>query len=411
MKLIILTQYFPPEVGAPQNRLYEIAVRLKQHGIDIEVLTAMPNYPKMEIHEGYKGKWYVNEMMGGMTVHRAWIWVSKSKGIISRLMNYFSFVFSSMWIGLFKLGKADYLLCESPPLFLGLSALVLKRAKHAKLIFNVSDLWPETAEKLGLINNKFLLATTKKLEEHLYASSAFVTGQTQGIVKNIKDRFPNKLVYWLPNGVDMSFYKEEDIVSEWRKENGFTPNDFLILYAGIIGHAQGLEVVLKAAENTKDQPIKWILLGSGPEKEKLLGMKEQMKLDNVFFFDPLPKSKMPDVWKSVDVSLVPLRRIDLFKGAIPSKIFESVAMKKTLLLGVEGEAKELFIDEGKAGLAFIPDDGVDLANKALYLLNNKAEMEAMGASGRNYVSVKFNRNTIAADFFKVLTDFNNGVAK
>src|ERR1700719_1032823 len=147
MKLIILTQYFPPEVGAPQNRLYEIAVRLKQKDVDIEVLTAMPNYPKMEIHEGYKGKWYVKENMDGMTVHRSWIWVSKSKGIFSRLMNYFSFVFSSIWIGSFKLRKADYLLCESPPLFLGLSALVLKWITGAKLIFNVSDLWPETAEK------------------------------------------------------------------------------------------------------------------------------------------------------------------------------------------------------------------------------------------------------------------------
>lgn len=411
MKLIILTQYFPPEVGAPQNRLYEIAVRLKQRGVDIEVLTAMPNYPKMEIHDGYRGKWYVKEDMNGMTIHRAWIWVSKNKGIVSRLMNYFSFVFSSMWIGFFKLNKADYLLCESPPLFLGISALVLKRSKKAKLIFNVSDLWPETAEKLGLITNKRILSITTKLEEYLYAKSALISGQTQGIVNNIKQRFPDKIVYWLPNGVDMNFYKEADIKSNWREEKGFKPDDLLVLYAGIIGHAQGLEVVLKAAEQTKELPIKWILLGSGPEKEQLLAMKGKMKLDNVFFFEPLPKNSMPAVWKAVNVSLVPLRRIDLFKGAIPSKIFESVAMKKPLLLGVEGEAKELFIDEGKAGLAFTPDDGVDLAQKAIYLLNNKTEAWAMGNIGSGYVKVKFNRDAIAADFYKLLCDNYEGTTK
>ncbi|MGP8217140.1 MAG: glycosyltransferase family 4 protein [Bacteroidia bacterium] len=407
MRLIILTQYFPPEVGAPQNRLYETAVRLKQKGINIEVLTAMPNYPEMEIHAGYKGKWYMKEDMDGVTVHRSWIWVSKKRNIFSRLMNYFSFVFSSLWIGCFKLGKADFLLCESPPLFLGLSALALRKAKHAKLIFNVSDLWPETAEKLGLIKNRLLLSVTKKLEEHIYSKSTLITGQTQGIVKNIQERFPAKILYWLPNGVDMNFYKEDKASAGWRKKNGFLENDFLILYAGIIGHAQGLEIVLKAAQKTNGYPVKWILLGSGPEKEKLLAVKAEMKSANVFFFDTLPKSAMPEVWKSVDVSLVPLRRLDIFKGAIPSKLFESLAMKKPLLLGVEGEAKELFIDEGKAGLAFIPDDGCDLANKAMFLYNNRKDAITMGTNGHNYVNAKFNRDIIADNFHKILFDLNS----
>jgi glycosyltransferase involved in cell wall biosynthesis len=411
MRLIILTQYFPPEVGAPQNRLYEIAVRLKQKGVDIEVLTAMPNYPQMEIHAAYKGKWYVKENMDGMTVHRSWIWVSKGKGMFSRLMNYFSFVFTSMWIGCFKLKKADYLLCESPPLFLGLSALVLKRAKHAKMIFNVADLWPEMAEQLGLITNRFLLNITKRLEEHLYSKSALITSTTKAFIKDIQNRFPSKSYYWLPNGVDIGFYDEQNISATWREKSGFGKDDFIVLYAGIIGHAQGLELVLKAAKNTNAHPIKWILLGSGPEKEKLLKMREGMKLTNVVFLDPVLKAEMPGIWKSVDVSLVPLKRIDVFKGTIPSKVFESMAMKKPLLLGVEGEAKELFIDEGKAGLAFIPEDSVDLANKALYLYQNKDEAAKFGENGRNYVNAKFNRNTIAQDFYALLSEMNNGTNK
>jgi glycosyltransferase involved in cell wall biosynthesis len=404
MRIIILTQYFPPEVGAPQNRLYEVAVRLAKKGVEVEVLTAMPNYPKMQIDPAYKGKWYVNEKMDGLNVHRSWVWVGKSKSIMSRLLNYFSFVFSSMWIGLFKLSKADYIFCESPPLFLGVSAIFLKKTKRAKLIFNVADLWPESAEKLGIITNKFLLRVSTRLEEYLYKSSALITGQAQGIVKNIQDRFPAKTVYWLRNGVDLSYYDYEKVQSKWREENGFTANDFIVLYAGIIGYAQALELILKAGKATEEHPeMKWILLGSGPEKEKLLQMKAEMKLNNVFFYDPVTKKEMPQVWKACDLAVVPLRRLDLFKGIIPSKLFEAMAMKKPLLLGVEGEAEDLFIKEGKAGLAFTPEDAADLANKALYLYKNKQETSTLGENGYNYVRSKFNRDIIAENFYDFLS--------
>lgn len=380
-----------------------MAVRLQKMGVEIEVLTAMPNYPSMKIHEGYKGKWYVKEDMNGMRIHRAWIWVGTSKKIFPRLLNYFSFVFSSMWIGLLKLSKADYLLCESPPLFLGISALFLKKIKKAKLIFNVADLWPESAEKLGLITNKTLLRITTRLEELLYKSSALITGQAMGIVKSIQDRFPAKTVYWLPNGVDLSFYNPDNTTTGWREENNFSQEDFIILYAGIIGHAQALELVLKAAELTKEhQKIKWVLLGSGPEKEKLLALQKEMQLSNVYFYPPVPKPAMPNVLKAVDASLVPLKRIDLFLGIIPSKVFEAMAMKKPLLLGVEGESKELFIEQGKAGLAFTPEDANDLVKNAMCLYSDKAETKELGENGRRYVEVNFNRDTIAEKFYNFL---------
>jgi glycosyltransferase involved in cell wall biosynthesis len=403
MKIIILTQYFPPEVGAPQNRLYEIAIRLLNMGVDIEILTAMPNYPSMEIQKAYKGKWYVKENTDGLVVHRAWIWVGKNKSIFSRLLNYFSFVFTSMWIGYFKSGKADYIFCESPPLFLGISAVFLKKIKRAKLIFNVADLWPESAEKLGIINNRFLLNVSTRLEEYFYSSSALITGQAQGIVKNIKGRFPAKTVYWLPNGVDLSFYNPDKINSDWREQNGVLPDDFIILYAGIIGHAQALEIMLKAAKATAGLPsIKWVLLGAGPEKDKLLSMKEEMSLGNVYFYPPIPKLDMPKVWKAADVGIIPLRRLDLFKGIIPSKIFEAMAMQKPLLMGVEGEAEDLFIKDAEAGLAYIPEDSEDLVKKTLSLYNNKAEIKRFGENGRNYVETNFNRDIIAEQFYTVL---------
>lgn len=400
MKLLILTQYFPPEVGAPQNRLYELAVRLKEKGVDITVLTAMPNYPQMEVHPAYKGKLYHYEEMNGLHIHRSWIYVSKSKGIFKRLLNYFSFVKSSAWIGWLKLGKFDYILCESPPLFLGMTAYFLKKIKGAKLIFNVSDLWPESAEKLGLVSNQFFLKSATRLEEFLYRKSDLISGQTQGIVKNISTRFPAKKVYWLPNGVDLNYYNSDTVKTNWRKQNNFSGDDFILLYAGIIGHAQGLEVILKAAFEIKSNvKIKFVLLGSGPEKEKLQALKEKLEISNVLFFDAVTKTEMPAIISAIDVAVIPLRRLDLFKGAIPSKIFECLAMKKPILLGVEGEAKELFIDEGKCGLAFEPENEYDLANKTLDLYTNRNELKILGENGYKYVEQKFTRDEIAANFF------------
>ncbi|PJC62103.1 MAG: glycosyltransferase WbuB [Flavobacteriales bacterium CG_4_9_14_0_2_um_filter_32_27] len=404
MKLLFLTQYFPPEVGAPQNRLFELAIRLQKEGIDITVLTAMPNYPSMEIHTAYLGKKYYFEKMEGLKVHRASIFVSKSKSIVKRLQNYFSFVWSSYWIGKRKLeSHYDYIFCESPPLFLGISAYLLCKNKNAKLIFNVSDLWPESAEKLGLVTNKLFLNLATILEVFLYKKSVLITGQTQGIVKNISTRFPNKKVYWLPNGVDLSFYNPDKIESNWRGENGFKENDLLLLYAGIIGYAQGLDILLNAAKRTVNYPeIKYLLLGSGPEKERLMKLKEALKLEQVYFLDVVTKSAMPKIVKAIDIALIPLKKLDLFLGAIPSKIFENAAMKKPLLLGVDGEAKELFINQGKTGLFFEPENDVDLAEKIIYLNTNRNQLSEFGENGRIYVEKHFNRNGIAHDFYTTL---------
>jgi glycosyltransferase involved in cell wall biosynthesis len=405
MKLLILTQYFPPEIGAPQNRLFELAVRLQKLGVDITVLTAMPNYPQMEIYEGYKGKDYLYEEIEGLKVHRSSIFVSKNKSIINRLRNYFSFVISSARIGNKKLGNFDFILCESPPLFLGYSAMRLSRKKNAKLIFNVSDLWPESAEKLGVVNNTSLLKMAYNLEEKLYKKSVLVTGQTQGICRNINERFPSVKTYWLPNGVDVSYYDPVSVdAGHWREKNNFLVGDFIFLYAGIIGIAQGLEVILHAAKNFKnDANIKFILMGSGPEKEKLMALKQDMNLSNVYFFDPVTKKEMPAVLKSINAAIIPLRKLDLFLGAIPSKIFENLAMEVPILLGVDGEARELFIERGKCGVFFEPEDHTSLTTAITQISLNKEMAAQLGKHGRNFVNENFNREVIAKNFYSILT--------
>jgi glycosyltransferase involved in cell wall biosynthesis len=403
MRLLILTQYYPPEIGAPQNRLHELAIRLKEMGIHIEVLTAMPNYPKMEIMEAYKGGKIKEEIIDGIIVHRASIFVSKSKSIVKRLLNYFSFVFTSYLRGR-KLPSFDYLMVESPPLFLGYSAMVLSKKLNAKLIFNVSDLWPESAEKLDLVANKMMLKFAYQLEAKCYAKSFLITGQTNGIVESIKTRFPSKDVYWLPNGVDLNYYNPDNLPdSSFRQKMGFDSTDLLIFYGGIIGYAQGLDVILNAAEILKDKKsVKFILQGSGPEKERLLKLKEELHLTNVYFLPPVDKKEMPNVLMAVDIAVVPLRKIELFQGAIPSKIFESLSMKVPLILGVDGEARGHFITKAEAGFYFEPENAIELAACVMKFDENRELITQMGNKGRSYVDKYFNRNNIAQNLFEKL---------
>lgn len=405
MNILFLTQYYPPETGAPQNRLHELALRLKNKGVSITVLTALPNYPKMEIFERYKGKRNSMEVIDGIEVHRADIYVSKDSSIINRLMNYFSFVISSYFLGgrRFKKGQFDYILVESPPLFLGFSAVFLSRKLKAKMIFNVSDLWPESAEKLDLVTNKFFLSLAYKLEAWCYKNATLITGQTQGIVKDINHRFPNANTYWLPNGVDLLYFNPDAVKSSWREDNGFAQNDLLMLYGGIMGHAQGLETILNAAKKMeKHQHLKFIMLGDGPVKKDLVTLKEQLGLSNVFFFPSVQKTQMPLITKAVDATIVPLRKLPLFEGAIPSKIFENLAMRNPVILGVQGEAKDLFVNEGDCAVAFEPENVDELCEVLHKIINQSINLAQLGNNGRQYVERKFNRDQIAQSFLTLL---------
>lgn len=407
MRLLILTQYYPPEIGAPQNRLHELAIRLKAYGVEVEVLTALPNYPKMKIQKGYEKGKKREEQIDGIPVHRAGIYVSASKSIVARLLNYFSFVWTSYWRGR-KLDKFDFLLVESPPLFLGYSAMALSRKLSAKLIFNVSDLWPESAEKLGIVNNPYLLKMAYRLEAKCYQRAALITGQTEGIVADIAQRFPSTQVYWLPNGVNIDYYNPANLnESNFRTRNGFKASDLLFFYGGIIGHAQGLEVILHAAQQLLDyEHIHFILQGSGPEKAKLQDLKAELQLTNIHFREPVAKAEMPAILQAVDVALVPLKNLQLFQGAIPSKIFEALAMEVPLLLGVDGEARRHFIEKAEAGWYFEPENAQALSACILEIAQEPKMIQHAGKNGRAYVSQHFNRDQIAASLYKRLTSLS-----
>lgn len=402
MRFLILTQFYPPETGAPQNRLSGLARELKAAGHEVSILTAMPNYPAMEIHERYKGKKYVRDQFEDIDVHRSWIYVSKNRSVISRLLNYFSFTFSSMFYAGRIKGNFDYLMVESPPLFLGISAWWISKRKRAKMVFNVSDLWPESAEKLGVITNRTFLKMATILEEWLYKKAFMVTGQTQGIVADIKKRFPNKTVHWLPNGVDESIFSFQRTV-DVRKQLQFSEDDFLIMYGGIIGLAQGLDVILDAAKLLPaESKITYLLLGDGPEKKRLQQRVIDEQITRVKFLELVSREVVPSYVDAVNVAVIPLKKMDLFLGAIPSKIFENLALGKPLLLSVDGEARKLFVDEGKAALYIEPENSQMLAEKSLFLEANPALVREMGNNGKAYVQSYFMRKKITSDWVSLL---------
>jgi len=407
LKILILTQYFPPEIGAPQNRLLDLAIKLSTFGAEVSVLTAFPNYPQYRIHEGYRGKFYQKELFDGLTVYRSWIYVTTSKTIISRLLNYFSFCLSSLFIGLTKTSEIDLIICESPPLLLGATAVLLKQQKKARLVFNVSDLWPESAVKLGLVNNKLIIKVSYALEHWIYRQANQISGQTQGIIHSISSRITNKKVFWLRNGIDPQEVEERLTQADWRKNQGFAKDDFLVYFGGLMGYAQGLEVIMESAWETKDNKrIKYILIGDGPEKQKLLELQKKMVLSNVYIYQAVSRFEIIDVIKGIDAAIIPLRKIDLFKGAIPSKIFEILYMKKPLLLGVAGEALQIFVKDAQAGLPFEPENGADLASRVNLLADNPQLSEELGKNGHKYIMKNFNRNQIAQDFWNFI-QFSN----
>lgn len=402
MKILFLTQYCPPEVGAPQNRIFEFAKRLKKFGHEITILTAMPNYPKGEIFDQYKGKKLVIEEIDDIRIIRTSIYATKEKGFIKRLRNYLSFTFSSVITGAKHVGHQDVIITESPPLFLGWSGYLISKKIKAKFVFNISDLWPESAVKLGMLHNKLLIKASTWLEEFCYRKADAITGQTKGIVNNIIMRgFDSNKVHLITNGVDTEFFKKENRDEEFIKKIGIE-GKFAACYGGIHGLAQGLEVIINAAEILKNHDnIQFIFVGDGPEKEKLKNMVKEKELSNVTFIPVQPKKNMPKIIASMDASIIPLKKLDLFKGALPSKMFEALATELPIILSVEGEAANL-INEAKAGIVVEPENSEEMADAVLKLAEDKKLRAVFGANGREYVTENYSRDKITRNLENIL---------
>jgi colanic acid biosynthesis glycosyl transferase WcaI len=400
VKIIFLTQYYPPEMGAAQARLSELAARFIERGHEVLVLTSMPNYPQGRIYSGYGGL-LRREVYDGISVIRTYIYPSKSIGKVRRLANYFSFVMSSLIFGAILLPSADYLLVESPPLFLGISGYVLSRLKRARWIFNVSDLWPESAVHLGIVREGALLRVASAIEAFCYRKAWLVTGQSNEILENIRRRFTHVPVYHLSGGVDTTVFGPGHRTPDTRTElaNGHT---CIAIYAGLHGIAQGLDQVLDAAARLQDlRKFGIVLVGDGPEKERLVAQARDLGLTNVRFLDAYSRKVMPEVMASADIALVPLKL--RLPGAVPSKLYEAMGAGLPVVLIAEGEAAEI-VHEMDCGVVVAPGDVDALASTLRGLVENVDKRRDMGIRGRNAAVARFDRDRIADMFIDFLEE-------
>lgn len=401
MHIVILTQYFPPETGAPQNRLFSLATHLAASGAKVSVITAIPSYPVSKVYPGYEGKGYMKEQMQDIDIYRCPIFVTKSKGVFKRLLNYFSFMITALIPGLFWVRKPDCLICESPPLFLGITARMITILRGNKLVFNVSDLWPKSAVELGIVTNPLMLNLSYRLERYIYRHADLVSGQTQGIMDDIHDRFPNVSLHLLRNGIDRDQFARPGNREKFRSLLHISNTSFVVAYAGIIGHAQGFEVVLNAAHQLRhEKNIIFLLVGDGPVKSQLVSKAAEMKLHNIIFSPSVSREEIPDVVAACDCYVTPLRNQPVFLGAIPSKIFEPLYYGKPVIMGVNGEAKALFVDQGKCALHFEPENAEELSARILQLHHDPLLLKQLGENGKEYVSREFDRKQLALQFWQ-----------
>lgn len=403
MKLTILTQYYPPEIGAPQRRLSSLARHFVRAGHEVRVLTAMPNYPRGEIYAGYGGA-ARRETIDGVSVLRTWIVPTQRTSYVHRLANYFSFVGSSAAIGTtMEPGRADYLLVESPPLFLGMSGAWLSRVQRARLIMNVSDLWPESAVRLGVVRDgSFVHRASAALERWCYRRAWMITGQSREIVGDIERRMPGRRTYHLSNGVEVSEFGPERAGRDARAALARDGDgSCLALYAGLHGIAQGLPQVLAAASMLEGDraPTDMVFIGDGPVKQDLMREAAARGLARVRFLDARPPDALPPLLASADILLVPLG-ISI-PGAVPSKLYEAMASGRAVVLVATGEAAAI-VRQHDAGLVVEPGDVAGLAAALRTLRDDAARRRALGENGRRAAVQFFDRSAIAARFIETL---------
>jgi glycosyltransferase involved in cell wall biosynthesis len=380
----MLTQYFPPESGAAQVRLKELAKGLQRNGHKVTVVTAFPNHPSGVIPPEYRGHWRMKDEVDGVPVWRTWIYPVQRGRFWKRLLNYFSFVFSSFW-GLSKSGKQDILFFESPPLFLGITALVYGWFTRTRIIMNISDLWPESAVALGLVNSRWMIRMAEGLEKLLYRKAWKISCQTEGICASLLERgVPKTKVTFLPNGVNLELFAPRDRDMEMARKLGLQEEDFVLIYAGTMGYAQGLESVIKTAELIQDQTdIKFLFVGDGTEKPMLEDLVKEKALNNVRFVDFQPVQEMPRYFSLASASIVPLKKNKLFEGARPSKMFPALGSEVPVIYSGEGEAAQLVLSSG-GGVVVEPENSQDLA-RAIRALKDNPERREMGKKGRQFV--------------------------
>lgn len=379
MHILFLTDNFPPEVNAPASRTYEHCRRWIASGHRVTVVTGVPNFPTGRVFPGYENRFRQTEMVDGIRVIRVWTYITANEGFVRRVLDYLSFMASGSLAAL-SVKDADVVIGTSPQFFSACGAWLVAALTRRPFVFELRDLWPESIKAVGAMEDSRVLRLLEKLELFLYRRAALIVSVTHSFRANLIARgIDGDKIAVVTNGVDISRFSPRPRDAALERSLGLT-GKFVAGYVGTHGMAHGLDTLLEAAALLRKAPsgdrFRMILLGDGALKNDLRAKAERLGLDNVIFLDSVPKEEVARYWSLLDVSIIHLRRTELFSTVIPSKLFECMGMGIPVLHGVAGESADIVRRE-QVGLVFDSENAEQLAAHLVALADAPEQLEAL----------------------------------
>jgi len=403
MHILFITDNFPPEVNAPASRTFEHCQEWVRAGHQLTIITCAPNFPTGKVFNGYKNKLWQTEEIEGIHVVRVWSYITANSGFVKRTLDYISFMPPAV-LASFFVRKPDLVIGTSPQFFTVCAAYLVSRIKRIPFVFELRDIWPESIKAVGAMNDSIVIKLLEKVELFLYRKAELIISVTYTFKKTLIDRgVEAEKIKVITNGVDISRFSKVDkdisLVSQFELQGKFVAG-----YVGTHGMAHHLETILDAAliaqENNDD--IRFLLLGNGARKQELVELAKKMGLTNMIFIDSVPKDDVARYWSLLDVSIIHLKKIDLFASVIPSKLFECMAMGIPVLHGVLGESAEI-VENNQMGFVFEPENEQQLY-KLLIKLKENAGIYQRFQKQAIKASKKYDRSVLASQFLKLLSD-------
>ena len=393
MHILLIHQAFASLDEAGGTRHYEMAHYLAAHGHQVTIITSPVNYLTGRI-KGERLHWVEKEIPEpGIILLRVYVYPPLHRSFFHRLLNFFSFMFSSFFVGI-RVRNVDVVWGTSPPIFQGWTTWLLARLKGIPFLLEIRDLWPEFAIGIGVLKNKTLIRLSFWLESFLYRHADRIVANSPGFIPYINQR-GGKNVALVPNGVDPAMFDPGADGHVFRSDNHFE-SAFIVLYAGAHGISNDLEVLLLAAQQTLNHPeIQYVLIGDGKEKANLRKKALSMNLTNTHFYASVPKHQMNQVLAAADACVAILKPLELYKTTYPNKVFDYLAAARPVLLVIDGAIREV-VEKAQAGIFIQPGDQNGLAQSILKLASDPPAARQMGLNGRDYVKEHFNRQTLAA---------------
>lgn len=379
MKILFVSDYFPPERNAPATRVYERAVYWVKWGHDVTFLTNAPNFPYGRPFDGYKNRWYQTESMDGIRVVRVKSFMAPNRGIALRILDFLSFMFSSAIAGMFQ-KRPDLVTATSPQFFAGLSGAFLAMFHRRPFVLEVGDLWPASIIGTGLMKRNLALRLAEKLELWMYRRASGIVALSNLIKADLVERgVDERKVAVAINGVDLHRYAPRPKDSDIEAKLGLQ-GKFVAAYIGTHGMAHALERIIEAAAILRDRDdIRILFVGAGAAREGIIEQARVLGLTNVVFVEEQPKEAIARYWSVCDVAIVHLKDSPVFATAIPSKIFEAMGMGLPMIISApEGDAKQIVAKEN-AGIVIPAEDPPALAEAIVRLADNRELREELAA--------------------------------